>query len=109
VGSVEWPLAYRGKFSRKFSLNDSVDRLRFHPPWPEVVWWVKKMFGQYISSPNCLTSAGRKQSLVVIYNHKTDVLAELKQSILLKAFAGELTANVKVADCTLSEATYELW
>jgi hypothetical protein len=67
------------------------------------------MFGQYIFSPNCLTSAGRQQSLIVIYNHKTDVLAELKQSILLKAFAGELTANVKVADCTLSEATYELW
>ena len=56
---------------------------------------------------NGFSSAGRKQSLVVIYNHKTDVLAELKQSILLKAFAGELTANVKVADCTLSEAPYE--
>ena len=56
---------------------------------------------------NGFSSDGRKQSLVVIYNHKADVLAELKQSILVEAFAGELTANVKVADCTLSEATYE--
>ena len=39
-----------------------------------------------------------------LYQHKFDCLTELKQSILHKAFAGELTANPKAAVRVLTEA-----
>ena len=42
--------------------------------------------------------------LVSVYTVKSNALAELKQSILHKAFTGELTADPKAADRTLSEA-----
>ena len=38
-----------------------------------------------------------------IYDHKTNALAELKQSILHQAFTGELTADANAADRTLKE------
>ena len=42
--------------------------------------------------------SAEKQSLVRIYETKTSALAELKQSILHKAFAGELVDHVGVTD-----------
>ncbi len=44
-------------------------------------------------------------TLKKVQQHKLTALNELKQSILHKAFTGELTADTKVADCTLSEAS----
>ncbi len=44
------------------------------------------------------------QRLESIYQDKLAALTELKQSILHKAFTGELTADAKAADRTLSEA-----
>ena len=44
------------------------------------------------------------KNLKSIYQQELTALAELKQSILHKAFTGELTADTKVADRTLSEA-----
>ena len=43
------------------------------------------------------------QRLEVIYQQKLTALAELKQSLLQKAFSGELTANV--AEASVEEAT----
>ncbi|WP_423910599.1 restriction endonuclease subunit S [Candidatus Spongiihabitans sp.] len=48
--------------------------------------------------------SAEKQSLVGIYEKKISVLAELKQSLLHKAFTGELTAHPNAADRTFSEA-----
>ena len=42
--------------------------------------------------------------LAAIYQRKIESLADLKQSILQKAFAGELIADAKAADSTLLEA-----
>lgn len=43
-------------------------------------------------------------SLSAAYAHKIDCLAELKQSLLHRAFTGELTADSNAVDRTLSEA-----
>ncbi len=48
--------------------------------------------------------SAEKQSLVSVYEAKIKALNELKQSLLHKAFTGELTADTKAADRTLSEA-----
>ncbi|MFC1890755.1 restriction endonuclease subunit S [Thermodesulfobacteriota bacterium] len=44
------------------------------------------------------------ERLESIYDHKANALTELKQSILYKAFTGELTTDAKAVDRTLSEA-----
>ena len=46
-----------------------------------------------------------RESLQSQYQQKTDSLSQLKQSLLQKAFTGELTADSKVVDRTLSEAS----
>ena len=44
------------------------------------------------------------QNLQVVYQEKLDALTQLKQSLLHKAFTGELTANQRVVEETLAEA-----
>ena len=46
----------------------------------------------------------KTQSLIGMYQTKLTALAELKQSLLHKAFTGELTAHPNAADRTFSEA-----
>ncbi len=48
--------------------------------------------------------SAEKQTLVGVYETKLSALAELKQSLLHQAFTGELTADPKAADRSLSEA-----
>ncbi len=48
--------------------------------------------------------SGETLRLESLFLQKFSALTELKQSILQKAFSGELTADAKVADRTLSEA-----
>lgn len=48
--------------------------------------------------------SAKKQSLVGSYQQKLTALAELKQSLLQKAFSGKLTADAKSTGLTLSEA-----
>ena len=48
--------------------------------------------------------SAEKQTLVETYKTKVRALAELKQSLLHQAFTGELTADTKAADRSLSEA-----
>ena len=48
--------------------------------------------------------SAEKQTLVGIYETKVRALTELKQSLLHQAFTGELTADTKAADRSLSEA-----
>ncbi len=48
--------------------------------------------------------SAKKQSLIAVYEQKLTLLAELKQSLLHRAFSGELTADTKVAEQTLTEA-----
>lgn len=48
--------------------------------------------------------SAKKQLLIEIFEQKADLLSNLKQSLLHKAFTGELTADSKAADRTLSEA-----
>jgi len=55
-----------------------------------------------IDEINALSTA--TTSLQAVYCRKQDSLTELKQSILHKAFTGELTADTKAHDRTLSEA-----
>lgn len=43
------------------------------------------------------------QEIESIYQQKLAALAELKQSLLQKAFSGELTANKKAPDAILKE------
>jgi len=54
---------------------------------------------------SCLEAANEEsETLVHIYEGKLALLAELRQSILHKAFTGELTADSKAADRVLTEA-----
>jgi type I restriction enzyme, S subunit len=46
----------------------------------------------------------KTKNLETIYLHKLDALSELKQSILQKAFTGELTADFRKTDKVLAEA-----
>jgi len=55
-----------------------------------------------VSSLDDLSEETRR--LEYIYHRKLTALAELKQSLLHKAFTGELTANPKATDHALSEA-----
>jgi type I restriction enzyme S subunit len=55
---------------------------------------------------NVLDALKKKtKHLESIYQQKISALSELKQSILQKAFNGELTADAKAADRALSEAS----
>jgi len=80
----------KGKGSAQDNINlGTFEKERF--PFPSL-----KTQKQIVTSLNELSL--KTQELELIYNQKLNALAELKQSILQKAFSGELTNNSKILE-----------
>ncbi|MFC1890756.1 restriction endonuclease subunit S, partial [Thermodesulfobacteriota bacterium] len=80
--------------------NPALNRNMIHPL--PVSWPSTELQEEIVRRTDNVESLS--QSLGRIYFDKQLVLTELKQSILYKAFTGELTTDAKAVDRTLSEA-----
>jgi len=89
-----WKVAKQGSTRAYIGITKQLELLVAYPSLEEQVRIVKRL--------DRLTKA--RSSLVRTFTAKKEKLANLKQSLLHKAFTGELTADSKAADRSLSEA-----